>query len=93
MGFHFNANDRTSLYLLEENLNTKIYLKVLAETVEEIREIKNLEMIYLQMDNVRYHWIKEALEFYRDNNIKLIDKPTYSGDLNPIENFLGNNKT
>ena len=38
------------------------------------------------MDNVRYHWTKEALEFYHENNIKLIDWPSYSGDLNPIEN-------
>ena len=52
-----------------------------------MREIKNSETIYVQMDHARYHWTKEALEFYRENNIKLIDWQSYSGGLNPIENI------
>ena len=72
-----NANGKTSLYLFEENFNTEIYQKTFAEAVEEIREIMNSETIYLQLDNSRYHWVKEALDFYRKSNIKLIDWSLY----------------
>ena len=38
------------------------------------------------MDNSRVHWLLEALQFYKDNEITVIDWPPYSSDLNPIEN-------
>ena len=57
-----------------------------------MREIRNSDIAYLQMDNARYHWIIEALEFYKDNNIKVIDWPSYLPDLNPIQNVWGKMK-
>ena len=42
----------------------KNYLRVLEEEIEEMREIKNSETLFLQMDKARYHWTTEALEFY-----------------------------
>ena len=82
-----NANGKTSLYLYEMNFNTENYLKVLEEAVEEMKEITSSETLYLQMDNARYHWTTEALEFYLEKNIKVIDWPPYSPDLNSIENI------
>ena len=38
------------------------------------------------MDNCRVHRSLEALQFYKDNEITVIDWPPYSPDLNPIEN-------
>ena len=70
------------------NFNTENYLKVLEEAVEKMKEITSSETLYLQMDNARYHWTAEALEFYLENNIKVIDWPPYSSDLNPIENIM-----
>ena len=37
------------------------------------------------MDNCRVHWSLEALQFYKDNEITVIDWPPYSPDLNPIK--------
>ena len=42
--------------------------------------------IYMQMDKARIHWTLDALRFYKENNIVVIDWPAYSPDLNPIEN-------
>ena len=69
------------------NFNTENYLKVLEEAVEEMKEITSSETLYLQMDNARYHWTTEALEFYLEKNIKVIDRSPYSPDLNSIENI------
>ena len=80
-----NANSKTSLYLYEMNFNTENYLRVLDEAVEEI---KNSETQYIQMDNAKYHWTTEVLEFYyREKDIKVIDWSPYPPDLNPIENI------
>ena len=39
------------------------------------------------MDNCRIHWSLEALQFYKDNEITVIDWTPYSPNLNPIENI------
>ena len=41
----------------------------------------------LQFDNDPKHRSLKALEFYKENNIKIIDWPSNSPDLNPIENI------
>ena len=51
-----------------------------------MKEIIESDNIYLQMDNAKYHWTTDALQFYYEKNVKLIDWPPYSPDLNPIEN-------
>ena len=47
------------------------------------------ENIVIQMDNARVHWLINSLKFYRENKIRIIDWPTNSPDLNPIENWWG----
>ena len=81
---------KTSLFLYEQNMNTQNYLKVLVEAIEEMKEFRDIsrDVLYLQIDNARYHWSIEAFEFYYENNIKIIDWPTYSPDLSLIENIL-----
>ena len=43
--------------------------------------------VILQFDNDPKHRSLKALEFYKENNIKIIDWPSNSPDLNPIENI------
>ena len=44
--------------------------------------------VILQYDNDPKHISLKALEFYKENNIKIIDWPSNSPDLNPIEKIL-----
>ena len=44
------------------------------------------DYVVYQMDNCRVHWSLEALQFYKDNEIAVIELPPCSPDLNPIEN-------
>ena len=41
------------------------------------------------MDNHPLHKIFNSLKIYKEKGIKLIDFPSYSHDLNPIENIRG----
>ena len=43
--------------------------------------------VILQFDNDQKHRSLKALEFYKENNIKIIDWPNNSLDLYPIENI------
>jgi len=42
-------------------------------------------MIYIILDNARYHYSKEVKAFSKGNKIKLVFLPTYSPNLNLIE--------
>ena len=55
-------------------MNIKNYLKVLEEAIEEMKELRDIsrDVVFLQIDNARYHWSIEALEFYYENNIKFL---------------------
>ena len=84
-----SANGKISLQIFEENLNTEKYTEILSNSLDELREISKSDWIVLQMDNCRVHWSLEALQFYKDNEITVIDWPPYSPNLNPIENLWG----
>ena len=57
--------------------------------IEEIKKLRDIsrDVIFLLIYYTRYHFPIEALEFYYENNIKIIDWPLYFLDLNPIDNF------
>ena len=61
------------------------------EAIEEMKELRDIsrDVLFLQIDIARYHWSIEALEFYYENNIKIIDWPPYSPYLNSIEKKFG----
>ena len=52
-----------------------------------MNEINRVGKIYIQTANAKIHWILDALKFYSENNITVVDWPAYSPDLNPIENI------
>ena len=82
-----SANGKVTLQIFEENLNTEKYIGILNNSLDEFREISKSDNVVLQMDNCRVHWSLEALHFYKDNKITVIDWSSYSSGLNSIENI------
>ena len=56
---------KTSLYLYEENFDADIYINVMKEAMLEMKEFSGEENVVMQMDNARYHWTNQVLQFYR----------------------------
>ena len=82
----FSAKWKVDLYFFNKNFDTNLYIEILEFSLPEMNKIiKN--SIILQFDNDPKHRSLKAFEFYKENNIKIIDWPSNSPDLNPIENI------
>ena len=71
---------------LSQKINGKKYLAFIK------RLSKHHKNLCLIVDNARWHLTKEVLAFIKRANIKLIRLPTYSPELNPIEQYWKNVK-
>jgi transposase len=77
-------NGATSLHIFSENLTNKLYQSIVEEHLMEMEEAyKERDFLY-QHDNLSAHNNLEVLEGHE--KIEIIDFPTYSPDLNLIEN-------
>jgi transposase len=78
-------NGATSLHIYKENLRNPLYQGILGDHAMEMEEIYGNRKCYFQQDNLPAHGNVEILDDYP--SIELLDFPTYSPDLNPIENM------
>ena len=73
--------------MYENNFDADIYINVMKEVMLEMKDFNDEESVVMQMDNAGYHWTNQVLQFFQEINIKVIDWPSYSPNLNPIENL------
>ena len=78
-----SANGATSLHIFKGSLNHERYEAILEEAKEEMDELYP-DGFHLQHDNSRVHQASEP--WARDQGFDIINFPTYSPDLSPIEN-------
>ena len=51
----------------------KDIFNILEDSLPELNEISREKNNNMQMDNARIHWTLDALRFYKENNIVVID--------------------
>lgn len=75
------------LIIMDENINSKNYIQILEENIVPfINNSNRKESFIFQQDNAPAHKASKTLEWFKKNNIKVMDWPPNSPDLNPIEN-------
>lgn len=78
-------NGATSLHIYKTNLTNELYQDILSEHAMEIEDTYAGKKVYFVQDNHPTHQNVGILDNHP--NIELLDFPTYSPDLNPIENL------
>lgn len=77
-----NAETHEVTVIESTSVNKDSTLELL-ETIEQKYFLAS--MVYIILDNARYHYSKEVKEFLKGKKIKLVFLPTYSPNLNLIE--------
>ena len=81
-----STKGKFSIYLFINSLTKEEYVKILSKNfLMDWREISWKNFLF-QCDNDPNHKNKLALEFYSKDKVDRLEWPSYSPDLNPIEN-------
>ena len=82
---------KIGLYVFRDNFNSLIYEQAVKEVLVPVAQELHPEGCYLQRDNSKVHRAKHLNKFFRsaesDIILETITWPSYSPDLNPIENL------
>lgn len=78
---------RTPICFVTTRMNSEYYIELLDEVLICFGEEVACEEFIFQHDNASIHNSKKTKEFLHSRNIPLLDWPSRSPDLNPIENL------
>lgn len=82
----FAASGPGRLAVIDGTMNSALYQKILKENVRpSVRDLKLKRIWVLQQDNDPKHTSKSTSEWLKKNKMKVLEWPSQSPDLNPIE--------
>ncbi|KAL4494417.1 hypothetical protein ABPG72_019827 [Tetrahymena utriculariae] len=79
-----SLHGKTQIHIYNESVTSQQYQNCIKQSFIPFNQINQNRMILLQ-DGARPHTAKATEEFFRINNITVIQNPSYSPDLNSIE--------
>ena len=84
----FSAAGTWRLVRIEETMNGAKYRKILEENLlQSAKDLRLQQRFLFQQDNDAKHAAISTLERLQNKNVKVLEWPSQSPDLNPIENL------
>ncbi|KAJ8872193.1 hypothetical protein PR048_025795 [Dryococelus australis] len=84
----FTAFDVGPLVFVHGSMNTEAYCNILDnEMLPTLWRFYGMDPCYFQDDKARCHVSRATMQWYADNNVRRLDWPAHSPDLNPIEHL------
>jgi len=81
---------KISLKIFKDNMDAKIYTQILEEKLPEVKNLfRSVSAWSWQQDNDPKHTSHTAIDWFNEKRIRLVSWPSYSPDLNPMENVWG----
>ena len=85
----FSSYGTTPISWITPKMNSSDYIELLDNVLLNYAEDMDEDSWIFQQDNASIHNSKATKAFFRERNIKVMDWPARSPDLNPIENIWG----
>ena len=83
----FAAGGNGALHKIDGIMRKEEYVDILKQHLKtSVRKLKLGRKWVFQMDNDSKHTSKVVAKWHKDNNVKVLEWPSQSLDLNPLEN-------